>query len=231
MSSSDLYDIFKNDREKLLEFLKVNCKYDYLKELLVDIEENQKDNIYDLFLSRVGLEINKQKAIYELPTAELLTVIKTICDCSNIKHIEEIAAGQGLVSATLKNYLGEEYNVEATDGGRWSNTSHNKTYYPVTRKLYLEYCLDNAFNFDNKLLLISWVPTTDLRDLIKLLEIKKPKHIIIIGCPFDKQIFSIRSLNFGYQGSTIPVKQLCYRDYYKNNKYFLLILVDHLYYI
>lgn len=222
MSSSELHNIFKNQREELLAFLKVNCKYDYLKELLINIELEQQDSIYDLFLCTSGLESNKQKAIYELPTEELLTVIKLICDCNNIKNIQEIAAGQGLVAAMLNYYLGNDYIIEASDGRRYINTSHKKTYYPVTTKLFLEYCLDNNATFDGKLLIISWVPSNDSRDLIKLLEIKKPEHVIIIGCPLDKQLYSVKLhlKTLGYFGASIPVKQLCYRDYYKNNKYF-----------
>lgn len=228
MASQELYNILKFERNALPEFLKLNCKYDYLKSLLIKLEndninkeEKELNLIKALFLGQLGNESNKQRAIYELPTEELMVVIKYICDFLNIKHIEEVAAGQGLLSYMLKYYLGDDYNVVATDGFRWMETVHNTMYYPVSNKLLLTYCLDNI-SFDDKLLIISWVPENDASDFWKLLETKSPKNIVIIGCPYDNHIFDLRIQldNRGYTSVGIPTKQLCYRDYFKYNKYY-----------
>src|SRR4029078_9061870 len=65
-------------------------------------------------------------------------------------------------------------------------------------------------------------PVVDSMDLMKLLQVKNPKHIIIIGWQFDAHIHPIKqkAKENGYSGTVISTKQLCYRDYYKNNKYF-----------
>jgi hypothetical protein len=228
MESKELCRIFKVDRGELPQFLKINCKYDYLKNLLSKIEEdhysqemNTKDiNIlYSLFVGYMGNESNKQRAIYELPTEELLIILKYICDFLNIKHVEEIGAGQGLLSHMLQHHLGDDYTVVASDG-RWAETSYRHKYYNVIKKLFLSYCLDDI-NFDDKLLVISWADK-DITDLHKLLELKTPKNLVIIGYSNDNYIFHLREKlkNLGYTGATIPVKQLCYRDYFHNNKYY-----------
>ena len=214
MSSEELCRILKYDREKLPEFLKNNCNYDYLKNLLMNLEL-QDNNISDLFLGKKGYESNKQQAIYELPTEELLIILKCICDCLNIKTIEEMGAGQGLLSNMLRHHLDNSYNVVATDGAKWIETSNTKKYYNITSKLFLEYCLDNV-NYNEKLLIVSWIAKEDILDFLKLLEIKKPMNVVIIGCPFYKY----NTEQLGYTVTGIPVKQLCFNDYYKDNKYF-----------
>lgn len=224
-SSQELYNILKFDRSSLSIFLKNNCKYDYLKSLLINIESTNNDEdirIEDLFLGKLGPESNKQRAIYELPTEELLTILEFICDFLNIKHVEEIAAGQGLLSCMLKYHLGDDYTVNATDGSRWMETNFHNKYYPVASKLFLSYCLDNTINFDDNLVIVSWPPEKDISDFLKFIEIKNPKNIVIIGCPQDKYIINLRSqLNIiNYSSFGIPVKQLCYRDYFKYNNYF-----------
>lgn len=219
-TSKELYKIFKYDREKLVDFLKSNCSYDYLKDLLLDIQNHAKEDsiniIKELFLGRIGFETNKQKAIYELPTNELLTIIKFICEFINIKNIEELAAGQGLLSHMLKHKLGnsEEYVVNASDGNRWIETSSTSKYYPVENKLVLQYCLDNNYDFSDKLLIISWLPSNDINDFIKLIEIKKPKYILLIGNNFSHvhQLFRNKLSTNDYRQACIPVKQMSYQN-------------------
>ena len=220
MASKELYRILKTDRSKLPEFLKLNCKYDYLKQLLLEIEIDNPDKLKSLFLGSVGFEINKQKALYELPTEELLIIIKYICEFLNIKHIEEFCAGQGLLAHMLHYYLDDDYTVNASDGYRWIETVHPDRYYNVTKKLLLSYCQDDI-NFDDKLIVISWVPDKDIADLHKILELKNPRNLVIIGYPNDHHMYHLREKlrNLGYSGAQIPTKQLCYRDYFNKNKY------------
>ena len=220
MSSKELYDIFRSKRESLGEFLEINCNHEYLKTLLTTIEvdnETKETNIIKkLFLGQIGLESNKQKAIFELPTDELLTIIKFICEFNNIKCIEEIAAGQGLLSYMLKNKLTDEYTINATDGNRWIETKNQKKYYETNDKLVLKYCLENDFTFDDKLVIISWLPTGEIYDFINFINVKKPKNIILIG---DINKYMTVFQNNNYKFIQIPVKQLCYLDYFNKNEF------------
>jgi len=226
MASQELYEILKSKRENLADFLKNNNSYNYLRTLLSEIEVDYEANeihqngqmsiIKKLFLGNIGLESNKQKAIYELPTDELLTIIKFICEFNNIKYIEEIASGQGLLSRMLKNKLSDEYTINATDGNKWVETINTKRYYEVSNKLVLKYCLENDFSFDDKLVIISWFPVQDVNDFKKLITIKKPKNIILIG-DIDKNELLFEGNN--YNLVQIPIKQLCYLDYFNKNEY------------
>lgn len=212
-------NILKCNRDALPELLKENCKYDYLKSLLVNCD------ITNLFLGNIGFECNKQRAIYELPTEELLTILKCICDCLEIKNIEEMAAGQGLLAHMMQHYFGASYNVTATDGLRWIETSSNKRYYHVENKLFLQYCTENSnVNYDDKLLVISWLPEDDIDDFVKILKKKNPKNVVIIGCPFYNHIFHILKPNLeqlNYKAINIPIKQIGLYQYFQSSTIFL----------
>lgn len=211
-------NILKYNRDVLPEFLKSNFKYDHLKSSLDNLD------ISKLMLGTIGLESNKQRAIYELPTEELLIVLKCICDHLNIKNIEEMAAGQGLLSHMIQFYFGYLYHVKATDGFRWIETISPKRYFNVENKLFLQYCTDNI-NYDDKLLIVSWLPEDDIGDFLKILKIKKPKNIIIIGCTQYLYISDLMRSNLdqiGYAAVGIPVKQICYNNtYYQSSLIYL----------
>jgi len=221
MSDTDLLSVFETNRNALSEFLKNNCTYDYLKKIFSEMEQTQGyDIIKKIFLGTYGIEINKQKAIYELPTDELLTIIKFICETIDIHTIEELAAGMGLLSCMLKHKLGDNYTINATDGKRWIETLNPAKYYPVSNKLFLQYYFDDNFTFNNKLMLISWAPASELVDLLRLLDAKKPKYLIIIGNNMNKEVYDqiIPNLNQNhYQKVIIPVKQICYKDHMFND--------------
>ena len=221
MEEQELLKIFEEERYQLSNYLKKDYRYDHLKNLLLKIEKDKGPLfIKKMFLGQIGIESNKQQAIYELPTKELIDAIKFICDYLEIKDIEEIAAGMGLLSCMLKFGLGESYNVSASDGKRWIETSSSNKYYPVEGKLFLNYCLDSTFSFQNKLLIISWIPCGDLTDIFKIIKDKNPENIIIIGNMFDQELYSVinSKLNsYNYKKIGIPVKQLCFKDNSLNN--------------
>ncbi|QKF94082.1 hypothetical protein QKU48_gp0624 [Fadolivirus algeromassiliense] len=222
MEDQNLLYVLEKNRGDLIQFLTKNYEYNYLTEQLIKIEQEIKKPgiITDLFLGKCGIEPNKQMAFYELPTFELLTIIKAILEYINIKNVEEIGAGVGLLSAMLKHHY-SDLSINTTDGNRWIETSSNKKYCNVNIKLFLEYCLDSNFTFDNKLLLISWIPQNELSDFITLIKKKKPKHIIIIGdianIIYTKIFETINTLNYKFVG--IPSKQICYRDHYTTNNF------------
>jgi hypothetical protein len=219
-----LYHTFKHHREDLSTFLKQNCEYSYLKDLFIQMEFHKKKTnnlLSKLFLGQIGEESNKQKAIYELPTNELLTLIQFICDYLQIVNIEELAAGQGLLSCMLKYKLGQNYNIKATDGSRWIETNSLIKYDSVEKKLFLNYWSDNT-NFSDKLVIISWVPNNDLDNLKALISKKKPPSIMLIGEKYTDTMIKISNhlLQQNYRLVGIPCKQISYRDYeYSESEY------------
>lgn len=220
-----LYKILKYDRNKIKDFLINNNSYNYLRNLLEQIEKHkitEKDSniIMKLFLGQVGLEINKQRALYEMPTNELLTIIKFLCEYLNINNVEELIAGQGLLSSLIKHKLGNNYNVTSTDGNRWIETNCSLKYYDVTNKLLLKYCVEDN-NFNDTLLIAAWLPSNDINDFILFLTLKKPKYLIILGNTINNTNYvkvrnELDTLN--YNCVNIKCKQLCYKDYFLINK-------------
>lgn len=219
MENIDLFEILKTYRINLCIYLKKHCEYDYLRKKLIEIEKMNQCTIKDLFLGKIGNEINKQTAFYELPTFELLNVIIFLCKSCGLNQIEELASGIGLLSTMLK-YYNNDIIINTTDGNRWIETSNKLC--NVKSKLFLEYYFDNNMNFDDKLLIISWIPDNEMEDFIILLQHKHPLYIIIIGNILNKKKYNciyekLKQLKYSFCG--IPVKQICYKDYYCNNKY------------
>lgn len=217
----ELYKIFKRDRSKLPEFLLKYGSYDHLTNLLktVEIRKSKYTNIImDMFLGNIGYETNKQSAIYELPTKELIDTILHICQKLNIKTIEELCAGQGLLSRMLNET--NKVNVVATDGNRWIETSFPNRYFNVTSKYFIEYCTD--FQDGDKLLILSWPPDNDNDALLEFIEKKKPNNILVLGSYFYDPIKDIVDMaqNKEYNVIDIPAKQICLEDYYKHNNFF-----------
>jgi len=214
----NLYTIFKNNRNELGHYLELNGGYDQIKNLLIDIEKNKShigNIIKKLFLGSIGHEINKQKAIYELPTTELLEIISFICQFYNITKIEELCAGQGLLSHLLKIKLGPSYNIHATDGNRCMETSDKKKYYDVENKMFLSYCLGSAQQFGEELVIISWMPHNDYTDFELLLDKNPPKYLLIIDYNHTQHIDKLDVA--GYHFMKIYGKQISYQDYFNNN--------------
>lgn len=227
MESLELYKILKNNRDKLPEYLKSNCSYDHLKTQLLNTEKyyetknkDCKAIIKNLFLGNIGQESNKQKAIYELPTNELLTILKYIIQFVQINEIEEVCAGLGLLSHMLKYTLGDNYTITASDGNRWIETSSEHKYYNVPNKLLLNYCR-SVYSLENKFLIVSWPPIHEINDFLELVETKKPKYFIVIDNKNNYKLCNVlysRLEMIDYKMISIQVKQLCYKDYFHYNE-------------
>ena len=219
MEGESLFDILAYRRGSLLDFLQVNGSFDNLKNLLTEIEENNGDTfdiIRKLFLGNIGFECNKQAAFYELPTHELVKTITNVCEELEIFKVEEIASGTGLLSGLLARLTNLEIN--ATDGKTWINTTTN--FHQVQEKLFLEYAMDNITNYDDKLMVISWIPDKVTSDIEEMMTKRRFKQVLIIGERYNKCNIDVEWIMFelGYNKIIIPTKQLCYNDYFANNK-------------
>lgn len=229
-NSKDFYQILVNERQKLGDFLINDFHYDVLKKMLIEIQLENKDQISiikKLFLGHCGFEHNKQTGFYELPTFELLTIIEVICEYYGIKKIEDLASGSGLLPFLMTNFFDNTYQISASDGKRWIETSTNIFFDNLLKKELLEYTLNVTLEND-KLFIISWIPGNDFRDLEYFISKKKPKYFIIIGNIIHdikkKKIFdSLR--NYKFFG--LSAKQICYLDYFVLNEKILNFEKSH----
>ena len=218
--AEELFSILVNDRKTLEMFLDKHGDYDNLYNLLKEIElknKNKKNNITrELLLGEYGYESNKQIALYELPTNNLIDVIVKICKKLDIEKIEELMAGIGLLSKQLSKKC--DCEIKCTDGFRWIQTSSQVKYFDVKKKYIEEY--KESDNDQKKMFIISWF-SNNLKGMINFMDNVKPNNMIIIGeknCKFLKKI-SDKYLD-NYYIINLPVKQICYRDYFlRNNVY------------
>jgi hypothetical protein len=177
----ELYNILVSDREQLADFINKYGTYDNLKSLIIDIEKygnNDKNFTFnEILLGYRGYEYNKQKAIYELPTLELIKFIDNLCQLLNINKVEELIAGQGLLSKLLS--VNTNLIVNATDGYKCIQTSNTNKYYNVNKKLIIEYTLEDN-TYDDTLLIMAFPSKYCIKDMEKLFDKNKPKQLLLI---------------------------------------------------
>jgi len=208
------------ERYRLLDYLVNYGDFNNLRNALIGIEEQsdliEKDVIQKLFLGLLGLESNRQRAFYELPTHELCRTISTICEELEIFKVEELGAGIGLLSGLLNKMT--NLQITATDGKTWAETL-TSNFYPVTEKLFLEYAMDDL-EYDDKLIIMSWMNKKNINDLQIMMEKKKFKQILIIGEPYNQDYLKMDYImeNLNYTKMVLGCKQLCINDYFKHNK-------------
>lgn len=229
----DEFDDFKammiderTDRIKLPLFLDKYGDYETLVKLLKKMEIEQtgllsqsiNNYIEYLFLGMIGAEHNRQYAIYELPTKELIYAITIICSILEINNIEELMAGQGLLSKVLDIYCSSnnlDISIRATDGKIWSQTI-GASYYPINKKYVIDYALpDNVMIDKDTLYVISHIPETNHQELIYFLREKKPNYLLLINQYDIKNKLCRDIVNENYTIYTTALKQICYRDYYR----------------
>lgn len=231
--ADELYDKLTKNRDQLAKFLsedKDYITYKVLNRVFSEIRKRYnytKGNIItDLLLGSIGPEHNKQKAIYEFPTYELLVIIFSIVLYFNISDIEEIMSGQGLFASLLFNYCIENkdntVNLKGTDGMCQSETSGYNFYYPIEKKNILEYLIeketDNRDDNKAKLFIVSWpdleVKKNFFSEFIKKI---KPELFVLIGQKdMYKNYFDIFEQN-GYRYITFTPYQICFKDTFSSN--------------
>ena len=226
--SKELYDILKSNRIKLKDFIDNNFKYDDLKKILYNIECLYSDNyegnfIKDLFLGKIGYEYNKQMAIYNFPTESLIKGIQEIINLLDIDIIQEVGSGLGLLSNQINKYI--KIPLVATDGKNWLETNSFNNYYSVIKKDILEY---NEFDNNNKkLFILSWLINNNSKEINKFIDKVKPSNILFIN---NDNVYCDELLNTlktkKYNIIRIPLKMICYKDYFKKYMNFKNITLD-----
>lgn len=218
------YDVLTVNRDQLASFLLENTSYisyNTLSQLFIEIKKikNYKDGniVTDLLLGCIGPECNKQKAIYELPTLELLLLIRSIAIYLGIGAIEEIMAGQGLFSYLFDHLFTDNIVFNATDGICQCETSGNNPYYPIEKKNIYEYLIEKEIreytHSDKKIYLTLWpdinISESDISEFIIKI---KPEVFILVGQKdmYKRYIKEFRKLQ--YIEYVFTPHQLCFKD-------------------
>ena len=194
------YNCLIRERTKLCDYLKTDIRYVYYHNLIRIMKYiNEKYNkfgqdnlIGDLLMGKVGLECNKQSAIYEVPTLQLIVTVRAILGVFDFcTSVEEIMAGQGLFASLFEHYLKLDLKYNATDGMCVAETNANFGYFKVEKKNISEYLIEKIYSIDDKdkkfdktLFLTIW-PTLPTPTMNYVMEefIKKvnPKIFVLVG--------------------------------------------------
>lgn len=235
----ELQDILMGDRKRLPDFLEKHGDYSNLVDLVKKIEAKnptEPDIWKKLMMGKKTLPgqditANLKRALYEMPTKELLHVINFLLLIFNIKEVNELAAGQGLLTTLLQRKFktdGIDIKISASDSLTWTQTSDTTTYqetkiqrqsiYDFTNELYDT----RRLRFAKKAVIISWIYKTFEEELLDLMREKSTNLYIIIGEGIGKSCMSAMThykiAQLGYKIIRLPVLQMCYNDYFLANE-------------
>lgn len=160
-----------------------------------------------------------ENKVWEIPTNELCEGLIRIFDHLKIKNINELAAGNGLLSARLKHYaekLNYELEISTSDGTTKTFGNHPFTYTKVK-----EFDIKN-FN-KSESIIISWIHCQFENELLSVVEQFKNDYIFLIGEEPDNEdygnnqsnIFEKKIFSYGYSKITFEFQQISQMDYYQ----------------
>nr|AEX62256.1 hypothetical protein mv_L51 [Moumouvirus Monve] len=159
-----------------------------------------------------------ENRIWEIPTNELCEGLIRIFDCLKINKINELAAGNGLLSARLKHYakkLDYELKISTSDGTNKIFGSHPFTFTKVKDL--------NIRDFNkSEPIVISWIHSKFEDELLSVVEEYKNEYVFLIGEEPDKEdysnnqsyLFDRKMFTYGYSKITFEFKQVSQMDYY-----------------
>ena len=226
--SDQLYDALTVTRHTLSNFLEKDPRYVTYDVLFRMFQNMQKKYDYregnmvsDLLLGLIGPEYNKQKAVYEIPTYELLATIFAIITYFDIKSVEELMAGQGLFASLFNKFFvnKDKLNFNASDGQCQCETSAIGPYYPIEKKYIIEYLLEKKNDKpEEKVYITLWPSTANKNTYLQEFITKiRPQFFILVG---QKDIYKEYFKHFAkekYREITFIPYQLCYKDTVSNS--------------
>ncbi|AVG46749.1 hypothetical protein [Acanthamoeba polyphaga mimivirus] len=156
--------------------------------------------------------------IWEIPTNELCEGLIRLFDYLKINKINELAAGNGLLSARLKHYaniLNYKLKISTSDGTNKMFGDHPFTYTKVKD-------LDIKYFDKSEPIVVSWIHNIFENELLSIVKKYENDYIFLIGEHpdvndygnnhsnyFDKEICS-----YGYNSMIFEFKQMSQMDYY-----------------
>ncbi|AGC01582.1 hypothetical protein H012_gp884 [Acanthamoeba polyphaga moumouvirus] len=160
--------------------------------------------------------------IWEIPTNELCEGLIHLFKDLQIQKINELAAGNGLLSARLKFFSEKlNYNLQITssDGITKHFGNHKFTYTEVNDL--------NVYDYDkSEPIIISWIHNMFEKELLYCVKKYSQDYIFLVGQHPDKEsygsnhtyLFHEEILSYGYDYVILPFKQMSQVDYYHHDK-------------
>ncbi|BCS83688.1 hypothetical protein QLL95_gp0435 [Cotonvirus japonicus] len=156
--------------------------------------------------------------IWEIPTNELCEGLIYLFKHLDISIINELAAGNGLLSARLKHFankLNHELDITTSDGTSKVFGQHKFTYTKVDDL--------NVYDYDkSEPIIISWIHALFEKELLFSVKKNLQDYIFLVGQHPDEGshgsnhsfLFHREILSYGYDFIVLPFKQISQVDYY-----------------
>lgn len=221
---ASLEEVLKRKRELLTEYLLLNGTYENLRKELQQIELKKLEKVFktstithdgsmvhELLLGKVGKVTNRNRAIFELPTHELVYALEKVAEKLGFDKIAEVRSGTGILSWMINMLT----SLEATPyDSKNRGLTCGKPYMGIKKKHIMDFVVHPLE--DDNLLVFNHCITTNGTVINGLMKKTKPKAFICVG-QFYKNLelftFINRTANtFGYDIVCLPVKQICYLD-------------------
>lgn len=222
-----LYNILLNEREKIPEFLYKINDYRKLSNLIRKLEKKKDNNIwYNLCLGKIGKPNNKYSAIYEIPTKQLIDSLALIIQLYNIKQIDEVGAGMGLLSSLLNIKMNEEeykLKITASDNYILNETSLPLDYINIIKKDISDIIWQHKNNvYPPDMVICSHPISIDTyNELYKLIDSSCVKIIVLITNLRTSNIIfkenEMENISKKYTMIKLPIYQISYLDIFEKN--------------
>lgn len=195
-----------------LAYLKNNGDFHQLTKTIRNLEKESESFYLSRFLTK-----ENERVVYEIPTNELCNVLATIF---KDHELIEVGAGSALLSARLQKHF--NINIIATD--KFDNNfriKHNNDFTEVFDISFEE--LDKKFdNITNKVIIISWLHSSNQTLFIDMIKRNNPAIVVHIGehegaCYDENFISNLKMLNYHYV-YILPIKQISKIDYFVDDK-------------
>ena len=210
----DAMTIFKDDRSKILDYLRNgdNGSYSNLKSLLIQFEK--MDLFPEHYIFNLTLRDDKRGyGFYEFPTNELCSSLASIFKYLNIKKLNEVAAGSGLLTARLRDFT--DVQISPSDSKLFCTSCNLKTFIEVHKINFRK--INNSHT-----ILISWLHADCENEFIEMINKNKPLHILHLGdtaggCCYSDD-FLTEMKKSGYNHFIVPLKMISKADYFTYDK-------------
>ncbi len=145
--TNDFVSTLINNREKIVDKLEQNYSYDHLINIFSEINSEKDMTIKILPMEKILYRIMtgqfdasrySRSSIDWIPSEELVEAIILIAKKYDIKHIEELYSGLGLLSALLAKKE-SEIIITAADTFNNSNTCDKLNLYPIAKRNATDY--------------------------------------------------------------------------------------------
>ena len=234
MSVNILESILVNNRDDIVPYLQIS-RYETIVKDIMDIEtvHHTIPNSWQILMQgMIRTENAKYRALYELPTLELIHVLYKLLQLYNIKMVDELCAGQGLLSKLLMNITNNDHIhniiVIPSDSHSWSETCFFEKSYTQVKSMFINEFTRSLqeqkeqYDCADRAIITAWNNITTERDILKLLQSNKIGTYFYIGDEPGKKCISKNVYNailqLGYNAYHLTPKQICCFDYYVNNK-------------